>query len=506
MIVSHLPRHLPYRRILLLFAQSDTEIRIYNCYERPVYISVDCEAQAQTQSIQIISYDQHSDKETLQTLLTTFSRIGVDCGLLWSPNHNLYERVNTKNRLDKYLVESLKNMAVELEKQGVPETIIHALLMRSLFVLFLEDKGAAREAGLYKRVKKEATSYFDILKSTGATYSLFRELENHFNGNIFPVSDQEEKQVKDTHLELIRRCFTDGDLRDDPKLFEGWRIFDFKIISIELLSEIYENFLGELKRSKGQFYTPYTLVDLMLDDKLPVRSGEANYNVRTLDPACGSGIFLVEVYKRLVKRWKNANQNKQISFDQLCEILQNNIYGIEIESSAIKVAAFSLYLALVDELDPKTLWIDDNYQLPYLIFDPANICVPPERQGRNLCLQDTIGEVEASSLPPMDLVVGNPPFGTKDVSPSIGSYLENLNFPKEKAVAFIKKAADFAPNGDIALIFNSKSLTNTGMPYQRFRKWLFKDNYVEKVYNFSIFRNVPQNYGGVLGTGHLSIS
>ena len=72
-------------------------------------------------------------------------------------------------------------------------------------------------------------------------------------------------------------------------------MFNFEIIQIELLSEIYENFLGELKHERGQFYTPYNLVELILSDKLPISKG--NYNVKILDPACGSGIFLVESYK-----------------------------------------------------------------------------------------------------------------------------------------------------------------------------------------------------------------
>ena len=51
---------------------------------------------------------------------------------------------------------------------------------------------------------------------------------------------------------------------------------------------------------------------------------------------------------------------------------------------------------------------------------------------------------------------------------------------------------------EIALIFNSKVLTNTQKPYQNFRKWLFNSNYVEKVYNLSIFRKTPKHFGGQL--------
>ena len=73
---------------------------------------------------------------------------------------------------------------------------------------------------------------------------------------------------------------------------------------------------------------------------------------------------------------------------------------------------------------------------------------------------------------------------------------------------FLHKATKFAPNGEIALIFNTKVLTNTGRTYQNFRKWLFNDCYVDKVYNFSILRNARENFGGQLfsdSTGPISI-
>lgn len=73
---------------------------------------------------------------------------------------------------------------------------------------------------------------------------------------------------------------------------------------------------------------------------------------------------------------------------------------------------------------------------------------------------------------------------------------------------FLHKAITFAPKGEIALIFNTKVLTNTEGTYQNFRKWLFNECYVDKVFNFSILRNAPKNFGGQLfgdATGPISI-
>jgi len=483
-----------YRKILILLALSDTEIRIYNCQEKPSYIGKTGNVSEKLNKIQIFEYNTRSDKEALNVLSDIFSRIGIDCGLLWTTDYDVRKKVSIQRRLDKFLVQSLMNTASALKNNGISDNnIIHGLLMRSLFILFLEDKGAAQKAGLYENIKKDSKSYFDILDDVDATYLLYNEVQVHFNGNVFPVLPNERQMVKPEHLKLIRRCFTDGDTSIDPKLFD-WKLFNFEIIQIELLSEIYENFLGEFKREKGQFYTPYSLVELILKDKLP--TNEANYNIKVLDIACGSGIFLVESYKRLIKRWKYANPNQKISFEGLKTLLLDNIYGIEIDPTAIKVAAFSLYLALVDELDPKTLWIEEGYQLPNLIFDPDDIDI--KRQGNNLWRRDTIGEVNAEEFVKVDLVVGNPPFGTKDLIYSITEYCKNYNFGKEMVLPFLHKAVSFCPEGKIALVFNTKVLTNTEVPFQNFRKWLFQVNYVEKVYNFSIFRKAPKNFGGQL--------
>ncbi|MDR2814962.1 MAG: SAM-dependent methyltransferase [Prevotellaceae bacterium] len=488
-----------YRKIIFLFAASATEIRIYNCYEKPKYLKTGADVSTEIESYEIFKTSK-DDSANLKILVELFSQVGVDCGLLWTSEYGIREKVNVQRRIDRFLVQSLKKTAQILGNDIKDKEIIHGLLMRSLFILYLEDKGAAKEAGLYSRIKPDASSYFDILGNVDATYKLFDTLHEHFYGNVFPVIAGEQKLVTVAHLQKIKNCFIDGDLSGNPKLFDNWKVFDFSFIQIELLSEVYENFLGELdeKRARGQFYTPYPLVELMLNDKLPAKN-ETNCQVKTLDFACGSGIFLVESYKRLIRRWKNANPGKKILFTDLRDILVGNIFGIEIDPLAIKVAAFSLYLALVEELDPKTLWIEKKYQLPYLINNPKDPSLKG-KQGKNLWRRDTIVDVDAEKfIVKADLLVGNPPFGTDDISPEIKGYLSKRSYPQEQVLAFLDKAVHFTnDNGQIALIFNTKILTNTGKKYQNFREWLFNKTYVEKVYNLSIYRKAKKNFGGQL--------
>ena len=85
------------------------------------------------------------------------------------------------------MVKSLLNAAKELKKLELSEEIIHSLLMRSIFIMYLEDKGAAKETNLYKNILQGAASYIDILADKDSTYSIFEKVEDHFNGNVFPL-------------------------------------------------------------------------------------------------------------------------------------------------------------------------------------------------------------------------------------------------------------------------------------------------------------------------------
>lgn len=165
-----------------------------------------------------------------------------------------------------------------------------------------------------------------------------------------------------------------------------------------------------------------------------------------------------------------------------------------------------MYLALVDNLDPKTIWQNTKHRLPYLINDPDDDTL--KVQGGNLYRSDAIKVNEEIEKIKFDLVIGNPPFGISGLLPSIKNYCNKNKFANEMVLPFLHKATKLSPHGEIALIFNTKILTNTGSKYQNFRKWLFNDCYVEKIYNFSILRKTPKNFGGQLfgaATGPISI-
>jgi type I restriction-modification system DNA methylase subunit len=487
-----------YKKVLFLYVYTDTEIRIYNCIKKPIVATPQTDYNNTIKNFELITATV-SDTEKLDTLSNLFSAIAIDTGIIWTLEDALRirEKIDIKTRVDKYLVESLIKTTKKLRTDGLDVSLIHKLLLRSLFLLYLEDRGAT-DKNFYNKINNKASSYFSILDDVGDTYKLFQELEIHFNGSLFEIVGNEEKEIKKSHLQLIKNCFIYGDDgTGQPELFPDWRIFDFKIIQIELLSEIYECFLAEMEPEKkhqtGTFYTPPSLVELILNEKLPIEKNNKKSDVKILDPACGSGVFLVESFKRLIKRYENASGERLSDYGTLKDLLLNNIFGMDINLNALKIAAFSLYLALLENLDPKTLW--QNEELPYLIND---IDLSPNKQGKNLFRRNTIEKNDMDEEIKYDLVVGNPPFGTKSLLPSTSVYCKKHGFAQERVLPFLHKATIFSPDGDIALIFNAKVLTNNSHPYIKFREWLFNTCYVERIYNFSILRHSPKNYGGQL--------
>lgn len=499
-----------FKKVLFLYVFNDTEIRIYNCAEKPITIKkTNTDYESELRDLELAN-SPASDKKKFDSLIKVFSSISIDTGIIWTMEEaaSVRKKINLQRRVDKYLVNSLINTARQLQDDGLNISLIHKIIMRSLFLLYLEDREATDEK-FYAGIKTGAKSYFDILNDVKSTYALFKRLEERFNGNVFTL-DNEEKITRE-HLQLIKKCFISGnDGTPQTQLFDDWRMFDFKIIQIELLSEIYENFLAKIEpdiiQQTGTHYTPPSLVELILNEKLSTGKKDIQYNFKILDPACGSGIFLVESFKRLVKRYENKHGEKLTDFDTLKQLLTGNIFGIELHQQSIKIAAFSLYLALVDNLNPKTIWQEDNKKLPNLINNPLDYSI--KEQGKNLFCRDTISENKEIESLSFDLVVGNPPFGTKDLLKSIRGYCDQNGFPKEMVLPFLHKAVKFSPRGEIALIFNTKVLTNTNDGYIKFRKWLFNECDVEKVYNFSILRNSPEDFGGQLfgsATGPISI-
>ena len=146
--------------------------------------------------------------------------------------------------------------------------------------------------------------------------------------------------------------------KNRPTIF--FDMYDF-IIPVELISNIYEILLGSEKRNRyNAFYTPQYLVNYILDASVSPFVRDYG-SCKVLDPACGSGIFLVESYRRMVEKELRGDQFTEDN-ELLQRLLVENIFGIDLNEEAIDVTIFH-YILLCWIIKPKTL---KKFNLPNL--------------------------------------------------------------------------------------------------------------------------------------------
>jgi N-6 DNA Methylase len=247
---------------------------------------------------------------------------------------------------------------------------------------------------------------------------VFDKLDELLNGSIFPMSPQDRASINSDHIELVRGVLGYGDrvytMADDRGLFR----VELSVIRTETLSAIYEQFLrrevsdiaasSDTDSTDAAFYTPPFLVDYMLAElerQAPIIPGKT-----ILDGTAGSGVFLVSCYRRLIERLLSPHEH-YLPRDSLIRLMQENIFAIERHRDACHVAAFSLYLVMLEYMDPEevralTSSVDHGERVK--LFPPI---VAPE--GNNILERDLFDRSRLPEIFPrrFHIILGNPPWG-----------------------------------------------------------------------------------------------
>jgi N-6 DNA Methylase/Eco57I restriction-modification methylase len=476
--------------------------------------------------------------------LSAFHREQIELGTL--PADDRFGRV--ENRADRQLIEDLKQVRKAL-LQSLDQKYVHALIGRAIFIRYLEDRGILErpyftqiaqaeskwEALLNEDLERPPAgahhrgSYlYRILKDKKFTYALFRKLAVDFNGDMFPQDSVEELQVNQGHLDLLRR-FLLGDIEPSQPALFFWA-YDFSIVPIDLISSIYEEFYHQqnVEDDKGTHYTPAALVENILSRVLT--SKVLSSKPRVLDQACGSGIFLVEAFRRIV-RFEAQQRGRALNAHELREILGTQLVGIEINHEAVRIAAFSLYLALLNYQEPPSIiqsprlphlinreGVDHEESYPVLFQANAFTLTPRERKsledrlkekprfkGRaaveRLLERSTTLELDVESF---DVVVGNPPWGEaserqehddqSEVAAVAVLWARVYGRPvgdRSYSQLFIHRALSFVKEGGhVGLLVHASTLFNRRPGSQSFRRfWLRKASLLELI-NFSHVRTI----------------
>jgi hypothetical protein len=323
-------------------------------------------------------------------------------------------------RVDRCLLGNLKSTRAELiSNGGLDEATADALLTRAVFCCYLVDRAIIGEryfASAGSPGVKDLRQFLggDRRQTVDRLYGrLFERLRKDFNGDLFADDlDKERERVSAQHVQLIRRLLAGEDMKSRQMALDFWA-YDFSVIPIETISGIYQEFLSlqgaEHQRQSGAYYTPRTLAEVTLDRAL---EGVSIVSERSfLDPSCGSGIFLVSLFNRMADelRRREPDAEPQAFAEQLKAILRNRIYGVDVNRTACRITAFSLYLALLDQLQPRdiqTLQGRGRF-LPNLYRDGA-----AKAGGTAGTIVHADFFDEGLPLPPegFDAVLGNPPW------------------------------------------------------------------------------------------------
>jgi len=431
-------------------------------------------------------------------------------------------------RADRALVHDLKIVRRLLIDDGLAPTFAHSLIGRALFIRYLEDRkillpeyfeSIADEKptwgnllqrsveGAFAEPEFEEVLFFRVLGNKQFTYALFDRLAADFNGDTFPVTSSERRQVKPSHIDLLRRLFLGDAIEGQGQLFLF--AYRFEVVPIELISSIYEEFYTA-RQGKGKtqstYYTPPALADYLLSQVLTPKI--LSERPRVIDPACGSGIFLVEAFRRMV-RYRVSTQGRRLRQNELLCILRDQIRGIDLNPEAVPIAAFSLYLAYLHYQFPRE--INDHRKLPNLRLDETREKVDEAQYFDVLYAGNAFDAITCSDdylrsrFGPgcADIVVGNPPWGEvkrddqlgKSAWPATDAWCKSSEGraigDKEQSQAFVHLAIELlTENGTAALLLSSGVLFKQHDNSKKFRKqWLGKCR-LEQVINFAHVRHI----------------
>ena len=326
----------------------------------------------------------------------------IDNGRIWDVWGT---EISSNTRVDWTLLSYLKDLEHELFSQGMNRDLTHALIGKFVYLRYLRDRNILSD----RKLSKWNIAPEDVF-SRKPTLEAFKDvncrLNDWLNGAIFPLPID---AISAPQLELIAGVFS-GDT-PQGQLHLDFQAYDFSYIPIETLSIIYEQFLhspeenGTTKGKKaGAYYTPLPLVNFVLNEletRYPLVEG-----MRTLDPSCGSGAFLVQCYRALIE--KRLAKNGSILPSELRELLVRHIFGVDRDGDACRVAEMSLILTLLDYTNPPDLENNPRFKLPNL-------------RGNNIFEADFFDPnsewVSRSSNLSFHWLVGNPPwreYNTKD--------------------------------------------------------------------------------------------
>jgi len=361
---------------------------------------------------------------------------------------------------------------------------------RIIFLRMCEDRGSEKYGQLQSIIESE-NSYTKLLE-------LYELADERYNSGLFYFKEERERP---SHIdELTPKLIIDNKTLKDiiTELYPPDCPYEFSVLSAHTLGNVYEQFLGkvihltaghravieekpEVKKAGGVYYTPKYIVDYIVENTVEKlingKTPKQISKLRILDPACGSGSFLLAAYQKLLDhhlKWyrshnpsghkgavfKGKGDEWYLTIEEKKQILLNNIYGVDIDGQAVEVTKLNLLLKVLEGeyLDPqKRLRARLLPDLGKNIMRGNSLIGPDFYTGQTKLFdmeereRITVFDWEKAFPFKFDAVIGNPPYiriqAMKEWAPT--------------EVEFYKDAYKSASKGnyDIYVVFIEKGLS-----------------------------------------------